>query len=139
MPARGSGFFNRRRTVERFMRAWDFDRTERTSSTVLLVLTATLTMAQSGRCVMEGFVVGEHDWPGISGASVVLIGDPNSPNIKDVQLTAVTEENGKYSLKEIPHGKYTLHVSAPGYEPYEIKIYMLSDTVTQLHVKLEKP
>lgn len=94
--------------------------------------------AQSGRCVMEGFVVGQSDFPGVSGATVELIGDPDIERQAPVKLTAKAGEQGKYSLKEIPHGDYILLVSAPGYIPYRIELYMLSDTTTQLHVKLRK-
>jgi Carboxypeptidase regulatory-like domain len=102
---------------------------------VLLMILPGAAFAQAGRCTMEGFVVGEHDSPGLSGASVELIGEAGLQSIK---LTAKAGDTGKYSLDDIPHGEYTLRVSAPGYLPYRISIYMLSDASTQLHVKLRK-
>ena len=67
-----------------------------------------------------------------------LVGYPESPRLRSVKLTAATDGQGKYSLKQVPHGDYTLWVSAPGYTAYQIKIYMLSDATMQLHVRLRK-
>ena len=105
---------------------------------LLLMILALSASAQSGRCVMEGFVVGESDYPGLAGATVELIGDPHNDSLRSVKLVAKADDQGKYSLKEIPHGDYILRVSAPGYVTYRINIYMLSDTTTQLHFKLRK-
>jgi hypothetical protein len=105
---------------------------------LLLAALAGVAPAQSGRCVMEGYVVGESVYTGVGGATVELVGDPESPRLRSVKLSAVTDGQGKYSLKQVPHGDYTLRVSAPGYAAYQIKIYMLSDATTQLHVRLRK-
>jgi ketosteroid isomerase-like protein len=53
-----------------------------------------------------------------------------------VSLKAVTDERGRYSIKNIPYGQYTLMVSAQGYLSYEAPVYILSDAETQLHVRL---
>ena len=105
---------------------------------LLLASTAGAAPAQSGRCMMEGYVVGEAVYTGVGGATVELIGDPESPRLRPVRLSAVTDGRGKYSLKQVPHGDYTLRVSATGYAAYQIKSYMLSDATTQLHVRLRK-
>jgi hypothetical protein len=97
-----------------------------------------IATAQSGRCWMEGFVVGEHDYPVISDATEGLIGDAEAPRVASVKLIVRTDRMSKYALKDIPHGDYTLRVSAPGYASYEIPIYMISDTQPQLRVKLRK-
>jgi hypothetical protein len=86
---------------------------------------------------MEGYVV-ESDLHGIAGATVELQGDASAPNLRGVKMTATTDTEGKYAINDIPHGPYTLRVTAPGYRPYEIPIYMLSDTQTKLHVRLTK-
>ena len=104
---------------------------------VLLALTGPGS-AQSGRCLMKGYVVGEHDWPGLKNATVELTGDPENERLASIKMSVQTDENGEYTMREIPYGEYTLRVSAQGYRTYEIPIYMLSDTTTQLHVRLKK-
>jgi hypothetical protein len=104
----------------------------------LALLAGVAASTQSGRCWMDGYVVGERDNPGLAGATVELIGDPDAPRLRDVKQTAKADGEGKYALTEIPHGEYTLRVTAPGYAAYKIPIYMLSDTHTMLHVKLKK-
>ena len=94
--------------------------------------------AQSGRAYIEGYVIGDGELHGIAGATVELVGDPSSPNVGNVKMAATTDADGKYAMTEIPHGPYTLRVTAAGYRPYEIPIYMLSDNQTKLHVRLEK-
>lgn len=103
----------------------------------LLVISSALS-AQSGRSWMKGIVLGVSDSQGMSGASVELLGDPNIPSLRDVSFKAVTDETGRYFFKVVPYGDYTFKVSAPGFLPYEIKVYILSDAETQLHVKLRK-
>jgi Carboxypeptidase regulatory-like domain len=103
---------------------------------VLVVLTG-VARAQSGRCWMEGFVVSDSDWRGLKGATLELSGDPDDARLRSVKLTAKADDAGKYSLKAIPYGDYILRVSAPGHASYRINIYMLTDTLTQLHVKLK--
>ena len=107
---------------------------------VLIVLSlATINApAQSGRSWMGGMVFGESDTQGLAGARVELIGDQASLRRRDVKLTTDTDKGGKYSLKEIPYGDYTLRVSADGFVTYEIKLYVASDAGTELHVKLRR-
>jgi hypothetical protein len=92
--------------------------------------------AQSGRCLIEGIVVGRGELSHIQGATVELIGDPADAHARGVRLTASTDGEGRYAIREIPYGPYTLRVSAPGYRTYRIPIYMLSDCKTQLYVRL---
>jgi carboxypeptidase family protein len=94
--------------------------------------------AQSGRSWMNGFVFADSDTNGLPGATVELTGDQNNDRLKSVQLSAKAESDGKYSLKDIPYGNYTFRVSADGYEPYEIKLYLGSDMLTQIHVRLRR-
>src|SRR3954449_805411 len=97
-----------------------------------------VAIAQSGRSWMGGFVFADSNITGLAGATVELTGDPDNARLKDVKLTTKSEEDGKYSLKDIPYGEYTFRVSADGYVPYEIKLYVGSDMLTQIHVKLRK-
>jgi hypothetical protein len=103
----------------------------------LLVISSALS-AQSGRSWMKGIVLGVSDSQGMSGASVELSGDPDNPRLCTVSLKAVTDDSGRYFFKVVPYGDYTFTVSAPGFLPYEIKLYIASDSETQLHVKLRK-
>lgn len=105
--------------------------------TALLVLTETV-VAQSGRSWMSGFIFADSDTTGLPGAAVELVGDQNNDRLKSVRMNTRAEENGKYSLKDIPYGEYTFRVSAEGYESYEIKLYIGSDMLTEIHVKLRR-
>src|SRR5215813_3091540 len=80
-------------------------------------LTVTVT-AQSGRSWMNGFIFADSDTRGLAGANVELIGDQNNDRLRSVRLSTKAEDDGKYSLKDIPYGDYTFRVTADGYEPY---------------------
>jgi hypothetical protein len=105
---------------------------------VLIGIIADSTAAQSGRSWMNGIVFDESDTNGLKGATVELIGDPDSERLRDVKLTTQTDSNGKYSFNLVPYGDYTFRVSAPGFITYQIKLYVASDALTELHVKLRK-
>jgi hypothetical protein len=107
---------------------------------LLLVLTLSYmpstAAAQSGRSWMGGFIFADSDTQGLAGALVELTGDQGNARLRSVRLSTKAEENGSYSMKDIPYGDYTFRVSAAGYEPYEIKLYVGSDMLTQIHVRL---
>ena len=105
---------------------------------ILLSTLAATVVGQSGRSWMNGFIFADSDTTGLAGAAVELIGDQNNARLKSVHLSTKAEENGKYSLKDIPYGDYTFRVSAEGYESYEIKLYIGSDMLTEIHVKLKR-
>ena len=87
---------------------------------------------------MSGFVFADSDTAGLPGAVVELEGDQNNARLRAVRLSAKTGQDGQYSIKDIPYGDYTFRVSAAGYAPYEIKLYVGSDMLTQIHVRLRK-
>ena len=105
---------------------------------VVLSGLALTSFAQSGRSWMSGFIFADSDTNGLSGANVELTGDQSNARLKSVHLSTRAENDGKYSLKDIPYGEYTFRVSADGYEPYEIKLYVGSDMLTQIHVRLRR-
>ena len=105
---------------------------------VLAAIIAATAAAQSGRSWMNGIVFDESDTTGLKGATVELTGDQDSDRLRSVRLTTQTDASGKYSLRDIPYGDYTFRVSAAGYTTYEIKLYVASDALTELHVKLRK-
>jgi len=85
---------------------------------------------------MGGFIFADSDTQGLPGAVVELVGDQSNARLRAVKLSTKAEERGEYSIKDIPYGDYTFRVSAAGYEPYEIKLYIGSDMLTQIHVRL---
>lgn len=104
---------------------------------VSAILSATVG-AQSGRSWMNGFIFADSDTNGLAGANVELIGDQNNDRLKSVRLNTKAGQDGNYSLKDIPYGDYTFRVSAAGFESYEIKLYIGSDMLTQIHVRLRR-
>ena len=109
---------------------------KRSLFTILLI--GQIAVAQSGRSWMNGFVLGDSDTNGLAGALVELTGDPKSPRLRSVRLSVLTDSNGKYSMKDVPYGDYIFRVSASGFTTYEIKLYIVSDALTELHVKLRR-
>jgi len=103
----------------------------------LAVISSSLS-AQSGRSWMKGIVLGVSESQGMSAAAVELLGDPENPRLREVSLRAVTDDTGRYFFQVVPYGDYIFKVSAPGFLPYEIKVYIASDAETQLHVRLRK-
>ena len=104
----------------------------------LSALAGAAAAAQSGRSWMSGFVFADSDTAGLAGAAVELIGDPANARLRTVRLGARTGGDGRYEIKDVPYGDYTFRVSAEGYRPYEIKLYVGSDMLTQIHVRLRK-
>jgi hypothetical protein len=105
---------------------------------LIVSILAGAVAAQSGRSWMKGFVFADSDTRGLPDATVELVGDQSNARLRSVRLTTKTEQDGKYSINDIPYGDYTLRVSAEGYVPYEIKLYIGSDMLTQIHVRLRK-
>ncbi len=87
---------------------------------------------------MNGFVFADSDTRGLSGATVELIGDQNSDRLRSVKLTTKSEQDGKYSIQDIPYGEYSFRVTSQDYEPYQITLYIGSDMLTQIHVRLKR-
>ena len=95
-------------------------------------------IAQSGRSWMNGFVFADSDTRGLAGATVELIGDQNSDRLRSVKLTTKSEQDGKYAIQDIPYGEYTFRVTSQDYESYQITVYIGSDMLTQIHVRLKR-
>jgi hypothetical protein len=106
---------------------------------VLLLTLATATVqAQRGRSWVNGIVFDESETQTIAGATVELTGDPSSPGTAAVKLSTKTDDGGKYYFKDVPRGDYTFKASAPGFAPYQINLFVASDSLTALQVKLRK-
>jgi ketosteroid isomerase-like protein len=109
----------------------------RTAAILQIMISAALP-AQSGRGWLKGLVLGTSDSQGMGGAVIELSGDPDNPRLRSMALAAQSDDSGRYLIKAIPYGDYTLKVSMPGFIPYEAKLYIPSDAETQLHIRLRK-
>src|SRR5262245_56041929 len=105
---------------------------------ILLPACVFAVFTQSGRSWMNGFIFADSNTQELAGANVELIGDPHNDRLKSVHLTTKADLDGSYSIKDIPYGDYTFRVTAEGYDKYEIKLYIGSDMLTQIHVKLKR-
>jgi hypothetical protein len=105
---------------------------------IFLLLPVVTGTAQSGRSWMNGFIFADSDTRGLTEARVELTGDQNSDRLRSVKLTTKSEQDGQYSLKDIPYGEYIFRVTAQDYEPYQIALYIGSDMLTQIHVRLKR-
>ena len=95
--------------------------------------------AQSGRGTMSGWVsfegVGRNDlvkqdlYAHIELYSAERQGGP--------AFSTDTDEIGSYRIEKVTAGNYTLRISAPGYQPYEIEILIPSDFETRLATRLK--
>jgi len=103
-----------------------------------MVLAAIPLGAQSGRSRMSGFVFADSDTRVLAGATVELVGDPESERLRSVHVVARTSAAGKYDIERLPYGRYELRIAAPGFEPYSIPLYLASDALTSLHARLRK-
>jgi hypothetical protein len=93
--------------------------------------------AQSGRAVMNGYVAFENvayvdKQP---RARVELCAGPNRQHCG---AGTETGEHGSYAINPAPLGEWWLHISAPGFTPYETRIYLPSDFIGNLAVLLKQ-
>ena len=105
---------------------------------LLITLAAAAVQAQKGRSWVNGIVFDESETQAIAGVTVELTGDPGSPGVAAVKLSTKTDDGGKYYFKDVPHGDYTFKASGPGLVPYQINLFVASDSLTALQVKLRK-
>lgn len=109
-----------------------------TAGLFLFAFLTTPAFAQSGRGWMNGFVFNEGPTKGLPSATVELVGDQKDARLRSVKLSTTPDDQGAYSLKDIPYGDYTFRVSAPGFASYQIEIYIAPDMLTQVSVRLRK-
>jgi len=79
---------------------------------VLLLLTG-LTAYSQAQPSLKGRVVSKSDNKPVEMTAVV---------IKELNIWSTTDENGNYTLRSVPDGKYTLVVTCLGYVPFEEEI-----------------
>lgn len=128
--------------------------------TVLLLLTLLLAApasAQSGHGGIEGLVVpfdtstvrgyGAGGWrddggaglePGaVAEASPTLTLIPLVAHLDpDTLTTRAAGNHGAFEFSHVPMGSYRLRVTAPGFEPWELEVYLPSDYLMRLSVLL---
>ncbi len=92
----------------------------------LLTTAITLTFAQTGE--ITGIVTDEFTQEPVSFATISLEGT-------DIGL--LTDENGKYTIKPLPSGEYTLLFSFPGYQGRKIQgINVTPDAIVSIDLKV---
>jgi hypothetical protein len=104
----------------------------------LAVMMAAPLAAQWGRGWMNGIVFGDSDTRGLAQATVELIGDRADDRLREAHLTTETDAAGKYAFERVPYGRYEFRVTAPGFVPYSIPLYVASDAASQVHVRLQR-
>jgi len=106
---------------------------------VLLLVCATVAVAQSGRSGMRGYVAFEDlSYYQVAERKVhARIELRRTTDDKDVVKTE-TDEHGLYDFHSVSVGEYVLRISSPGYRVYETEIYLPSDFSCNLGVMLKK-
>ena len=114
-----------------------------TAMTILflsLLLFGTTALAQSGRGLMHGYVAFEDlSYNEVeSGAIHATVELRTAKAGGRGAYTTQTNEHGAYDFPSIAMGEYVLHITAPGYSPYEAELYIPSDFECKLAVMLKK-
>jgi iron complex outermembrane receptor protein len=83
--------------------------------TILLALLSVTAIAQKPpcECFVKGVVKDRHTAQPIVGATVLIVGHSNG---------VFTDENGRYELRNLCPGNYTLECRIVGYSSFEQKI-----------------
>lgn len=96
--------------------------------------------AQSGRGLMHGYVAFEDvSYNEVTSRALhakieLRTATPQGGGA----YTARTDNHGGYDIPAIGMGEYTLTITAPGYAPYRIRLYIPSDFECRLAVMLQK-
>ncbi len=102
------------------------------------VLIPTIALAQSGdngperppSGLLSGRVVARGSLDGVSGVTIVLEGS---------DLSAVTDEDGRFSIEFVPAGSYTALFRSLGFRPVaRTDIIVRPDRITSLDIELER-
>jgi hypothetical protein len=110
-----------------------------TKEVALLLICATVALAQSGRSGMRGYVAFEDlSYNEVAEHKVhARLELRRATRDKDV-VTTDTDEHGLYDFHSVSPGEYVLRISSPGYRVYETEIYLPSDFIGNLAVMLKK-
>jgi hypothetical protein len=106
----------------------------------LVLLASARPVSQSGRGGMHGYVAFEgfsyNDV--LEGAMKAKVELRATGEFNHSVYTAETDKRGSYEFPSISLGDFTLKITAPGYTPYQIDIYIPSDFDCRLAVNLRK-
>jgi hypothetical protein len=105
----------------------------------MLLICVMVTLAQSGRSGMRGYVAFEDlSYNDVAERKIhANIELHRSTGDKDV-IKKETDEHGLYDFRSVSPGEYVLRISSPGYRVYETEIYLPSDFICNLGVMLKK-
>ena len=93
--------------------------------------------AQSGRAVMNGYVAFENV-AYVDKQPRARVELCTGPNGQHCGAGTETDEHGFYAINPAPLGEWWLRISAPGFTPYETRIYLPSDFIGNLAVMLKQ-
>jgi hypothetical protein len=108
--------------------------------TLFLLALSLPARAQSGRATFTGYVA----FDGIAyvdkqPTAKIELFRPDDKKKEHPVASAETDEHGHYTLQPAALGELILRISAPGFETYEIPIYLPSDFSGNLATLLKKP
>ena len=96
---------------------------------LLMLLTLTISRAQTGQASISGFIYDKASGEGLFGANVYL---------KSINRGAVTNVSGYYVIPKIPSGSHELTISYVGYKSLSAKIVISANEEKDFDAKLEQ-
>lgn len=105
-----------------------------------LLLTVSPVHAQSGRGLVRGYItfqgVAQDDLASKRLAATVTLRMRGVQGGKE-HMT-LTDERGSFEISDVRAGEYTITISAPGYTPWKLDIYVPSDFQWSMAVILKQ-
>ena len=106
---------------------------------VLLLVCATLALAQSGRSGLRGYVAfADLSYNEVAERNVHARVELRRTAADKSPVTTKTDAHGSFDFNSVSPGEYLLRISAPGYRVYETEIYLPSDFIGNLGVMLKR-
>jgi len=99
--------------------------------TIIFALLSTALYAQtSNQAVLSGIIRATATGNPIPGATI---------RIKNTSAGAVSDNNGKYTVKQLPAGKHTVEVSSIGYQAFSQQVTLAAGQSLTVNFQLEEP
>lgn len=100
----------------------------------LLVILLGVQVAEASKPIKEGYTISGH---------VIVKGSEESIAYANVYIIengmgTISNEEGQFSFKDLPEGKYTLRVSAVGYKTQTKEVIVHADYTALLHFQMEE-
>lgn len=108
------------------------------ASLLILLLFCSAASAQSGRAVMKGYVVFEN-FAYVDKQPRARIELCSGATTKNCGPVTETDEHGLFEISPAPLGEFWLRISAAGFTTYQIRIFLPSDFIGNVAVKLKHP